>query len=736
MSLDSKGNNSDAKPAGANGEARPNRRRRPSASAAGRKATEGPAAEARRSDGNGNRPLAAGSKVNGGKPQNQSRSRRSGGKTGANAQPAAQAQTVKKHSGTTGSRQSIPGQARSAPPSNVAMGRQNHRRRAAGSRRADVNAKGQQVRDLPNFSPQFNLSNLKSLGRTGDADESLMQAKDDSVQNALKVIPLGGLCEIGKNMTVYEYGNDMIIVDVGIAFPEEYQPGVDAVIPDFSYVLKNRSKLRGIFLTHGHEDHIGSLPYLLREVSCPVYGGKLTIELVRYKLEDNGLRNQGGLLHVVEPGPKIKAGVFEVEFIHVNHSIADACALAIYSPAGIAVHSGDFKIDYTPIHGEPADLGRLAQLGQQGVLLFVCESTNIERQGFSPSERTVGEAFATQFQRAQGRIIVATFSSNVHRVQQIITAAERYNRKVALVGRSMLNVFRAAISIGYIDMKADTLIDINDVDRYPDNELVIITTGSQGEPMSALTRMAYSEHRNIQIAPGDTVIISATPIPGNEKPIYRVINELYKRRANVVYSAMADIHVSGHAYREEIKLMHQLLKPRFFMPGHGEYRHLYIHAEVAHDMGQPWDSIYILNNGDILEITPKQARIAGYAQAGAVLIDGSPESTIDDEILDQRRSLSDDGVISVSLAVDPRSNQLLGSPTVLTRGFIYEEDVRDLEKDLVKRIHLLVAKANDMGKPLGALLDSRAFREQLQNFLYTRTHRRPVLLLAVIEGKA
>lgn len=608
-----------------------------------------------------------------------------------------------------------------------------NRRRKAGTRRAEVGIDGT-LRPLPHVSPQFNLAHLKSLGRHGDMVSLKTKTKAKTGQNTLKVIPLGGLSEIGKNMTVYEYGNDMIIVDVGVAFPEEYQPGIDSVIPDMSYVFQNKHKLRAVFLTHGHEDHIGSISWLLKEVDVPVYGLPLPIELVRYKLVDKGVRGRDKLLHTAKLGyaNAVKAGVFKVEFINVNHSIADAASLAIHTPAGIAIHSGDFKVDYTPIHGAPIDVGRFAELGRQGVLLFMCESTNIEHEGFSPSEKVVGDIFASYFENATGRIIAATFASNVSRVQQLITAAERHNRKVALVGRSMLNVFRAAHQLGYIKIKADTLIDINQVQRYPDDQVAIITTGSQGESMSALTRMAYSEHRNIEIKPGDTIIISATPIPGNEKSIYRVINELYKRQATVIYSANADIHVSGHAYRGEIELLHQLIRPKYFIPGHGEYRHMAIHTEVANKLGQSWDSMYILNNGDIFECTKDSARIAGYTNAGAIMIDGSPSGTVDHEILDQRRSLSDDGVISISIAVDNKRNALAGTPVVQTRGFIYESDTQGLEIECVRRINTFAQKAENSKQPLEQMLKSNVLREQLQGLLYNKTMRRPVLLLSLI----
>lgn len=610
------------------------------------------------------------------------------------------------------------------------------RRRKGGTRRAEVAIDGT-VRPLPHVSPQFSPDHLRTLGRHADLVSLKVKTKAKTSQNALKVIPLGGLSEIGKNMTVYEYGNDMIVVDVGVSFPEEYQPGIDSVIPDMSYVIQNKHKLRGIFITHGHEDHIGSISWLLKEVDAPVYGLPLAIELIRYKLIDKGVKGRDRQLHAVKLGYQnaVNAGVFKVEFINVNHSIADAAALALHTPAGIAVHSGDFKVDYTPIHGDPLDVGRFAELGKQGVLLFMCESTNIERPGFSPSEKAVGETFTSYFENASGRIIAATFASNVSRVQQLVTAAEKNDRKVALIGRSMLNVFKAASKLGYIKMKADTLIEINQVDNYPENKVAIITTGSQGEAMSALTRMAYSEHRNIEIQAGDTVIISATPIPGNEKSIYRVINELYKRQANVIYSANADIHVSGHGYRGEIELLHQLVKPKYFIPGHGEYRHMAIHTEVANELGQPWDSMYILNNGDIFECTKDSARIAGYTNAGAIMIDGSPSGTVDHLILDQRRSLSDDGVVSISIAVDTKRNSLAGTPVVQTRGFIYEADTQGLEKECIRRINNFAQKSASSNSQLLQMLDSNSFRDQMQSMLYNKTMRRPVLLLSLIPVK-
>ena len=550
----------------------------------------------------------------------------------------------------------------------------------------------------------------------------------------LKIIPIGGLNEIGKNITVLEYGNDMIVVDCGLGFPEDDMYGVDLVIPDVTYLVKNQKKLRGFFITHGHEDHIGGLPYLLREFRAPVYGGRMTIELLRYKLDDRvpGL-TKSCELHVVEAGQTVRAGCFAVEFIHVNHSIADAFMFAIRTPIGTVVHSGDFKIDYTPINGEIMDLQRIAQIGREGVLLFVCESTNIEVPGFSKSERHVGESMADMFKDAKGRIFVATFSSNVSRLQQIFTAAERHGRKVALVGRSMLNVFNAANNLGYIQMKPDTLIEISQVDRLPPEQVVIISTGSQGEPMSALTRIAFMNHRELEIQPGDTVIISATPIPGNEKPIYKVINELYKRGAKVYYSALADVHVSGHASQEEIKLVHSLVRPKFFIPAHGETRMLYQHAELAHKLGVPFENIFILANGDIFEISKGSARITGFTSGEAVLIDGSSVGEVDNTVLRERKLLSDDGVVSIALAVNKRTGAMMAQPVVSAMGFLYDSEHEKIEAACRQNVANMVARTVASGRKLSEAVASGQLQGQLRSFLYERTKRRPVVMMNLIE---
>jgi len=559
------------------------------------------------------------------------------------------------------------------------------------------------------------------------------RASEHPSRATLRMIPLGGMCEIGKNMTAYEYGNDIIIVDCGQIFPDETMPGVDAVIPDFTYVLQNRDRVRGIFITHGHEDHIGGLPYLMREFKAPIYGGKMAVELLKYKLDDKvpGL-TKSCTLRAVQAGETVRAGCFAVEFIHVNHSIADAFMLAIKTPIGTIVHSGDFKIDYTPISGEIMDLQRIAQIGREGVLLFVCESTNIEVPGFSKSERHVGESMADMFKGAQGRIFVATFSSNTSRLQQIFTAAECHGRKVALVGRSMLNVFNAANNLGYIQMKPDTLIDISQVDKLPPEQVCVISTGSQGEPMSALTRIAFNNHRELEIQAGDTVIISATPIPGNEKPIYKVINELYKRDAKVYYSALADVHVSGHASQEEIKLVHSLVRPKFFIPAHGETRMLYQHAELAHKLGVPFENIFILANGDIFEIAKGSAKVTGFTNGDAVLIDGSSKGEVDNTVLRERKLLSDDGVVSIALAIN-KQGAMMAQPVVSAMGFLYDSEHAKIEAACRQHAANMVTRTISSGKKVKEAVASGQMQGQMRSFLYEKTKRRPVVMINLIE---
>lgn len=548
----------------------------------------------------------------------------------------------------------------------------------------------------------------------------------------LKIIPLGGVNEIGKNITVIEYGDDIFAIDCGVVFPEDEMLGIDLVIPDVSYLTKNKEKVRGIVLTHGHEDHIGALPYVLKELKdVPVYGTKLTLGLVKYKLEEHNMVNDVHL-QVVSQGETIQLGAFKVEFIRSTHSIADSVALAIHTPIGIIVHSGDFKIDYTPIEGEPMDLARLAELGKQGVLLLMCESTNVEREGYTMSERTVGDAFEKFFINAKRRILVATFASNIHRVQQIINCAIKYGRKVAVCGRSMVNVVNVAMELGYMNIPEGVLVDIDTISSIPEEKLVIITTGSQGEPMSALSRIAASEHKKVEIAPGDLVIISANPIPGNEKTISKVINELFKKGAEVIYEALAEVHVSGHACQEELKLIHSLVKPKFFMPVHGEYRHLRQHADLAKRLGMKADNIFIMDVGKVLELTEDSAKINGVVPAGRVLVDGLGIGDVGNIVLRDRKHLSQDGLIVVVITTERDSGNVIAGPDVISRGFVYvreSEDLMEEIKDICRKSMTKFEgkKRNDWASKKNII------KEDLRDFLYEKTKRKPMILPIIME---
>ena len=569
----------------------------------------------------------------------------------------------------------------------------------------------------------------KSASKT-EVSKSVKQEKPKKKQKRkLKIIPLGGLLEIGKNMTAIEYGDDMIIIDVGMAFGGEDTPGVDCVIQDYTYVRDNAYKLKGILLTHGHEDHIGALPYFLREFKCPIYGGKLTVELVRHKLEDHGVSLKGIGLNACRNGDRIRLGnSFQAEFVRVNHSIADSYALAIRTPAGVIVHSGDFKIDYTPINGKVIDLQRFGELGHEGVLCFLCESTNVEKEGSSPSEKDVGEAFQNIFKKAEGRIIVATFSSHVHRMQQIFTAAEMNGRHVCLSGRSMINVFNIANSLGYIEMDPDTLIDIGSINKYPDDEIVVLTTGSQAEPTSSLSRMAFASHKEVEIREGDTVIISAHPIPGNEKSIYKLIDELLKRGAEVIYESLAEVHVSGHAYRNEIRLLHTLLKPKFFIPVHGEYRMLIRHAQLAQSLGMDPEDIFVLRNGDVFETDGKTAEVNSEVPAQAILIDGSSATVRDDHVMSDRMHLGDDGCVVISLTIDDTSGELACAPVVDSIGFVVDDEKDEMHDALMSKVATMLSSGARKGETIEAKITTRAFRNALRDFLFEKTRRRPMIL--------
>lgn len=548
----------------------------------------------------------------------------------------------------------------------------------------------------------------------------------------LKVIPLGGMLEIGKNMTAFEYGNDIIIIDVGMAFGGDDTPGVDCVIQDYSYIRENIDKLRGIILTHGHEDHIGALPYFLREFKCPVYGGKLTIELVRHKLEDNKIDLKGIGLNACHGGDKIQLGNhFVAEFVRVNHSIADSYAICLKTPVGTVVHSGDFKIDYTPINGKVIDLQRFGELGHEGVLLFMCESTNIEKEGSSPSEKDVGESFQKIFKQAPGRIIVATFSSHVHRMQQIITAAEKYGKHVCLSGRSMINVFKIASSIGYLEVEPDTMIDIGAISNYPNNEVVILTTGSQAEPMSALSRMAFASHKEVEIIEGDTIIISAHPIPGNEKPIYKLIDEFFKLGAHVIYESLEEVHVSGHAYRNEIRLLHTLLKPKYFIPVHGEYRMLYRHAQLAQSLGQDPEDIFILHNGDVFATDGEEAEVVAEVPAEAILIDGSSLAVRDDHVMSDRMRLSEEGCVSIAITIDDQTGELASIPSINSMGFVFDDEMDEIHEQIIAKTMMLLDPEHRKKETLEIEFTTRQFRNQIREFCFDKTRRRPMILTNV-----
>ncbi|MCD7948604.1 MAG: ribonuclease J [Oscillospiraceae bacterium] len=547
----------------------------------------------------------------------------------------------------------------------------------------------------------------------------------------LKIISLGGLNEIGKNLTVYEYGGDMIIVDVGMGFPDTDMYGIDVVIPDFTYILQNKDRLRAIFLTHGHEDHIGSIPYLLRDVQVPIYATRMTAGLVRLKLEEHRLADKTKLI-TCEAGEVVKAGRFSVEFIHMNHSIADSVAFAIKCGAGTVIHTGDFKIDPTPIQGDMIDLGRLGQLGKEGVLALLSDSTNVDRPGFTKSERCVGESFDALFRNCDQRVIVTTFASNVDRIQQIIDVAARYGRKVAVTGRSMENAMRVSTELGYMKIPEGTLVDLAHIKNLPKNKVCIITTGSQGETMSALTRMAYATHRQVEIQAGDRVIISASAIPGNESAIGNVINELYRKEAEVVNEREAALHVSGHACQDELKIIHALVKPKFFIPVHGEQRHLKIHAKLAQSMGMSPRNIIISDIGKVIELTPNSAKINGTVPAGRVFVDGYGVGDVGSVVLRDRKHLAEDGMIVVVVSVSSEDGGILSGPDMITRGFVYVKESDGLMDEM-----RAVAVASLERCRNEHILDWTAIKGEikgdLSNFLYKKTKRNPMILPVIME---
>ena len=556
--------------------------------------------------------------------------------------------------------------------------------------------------------------------------------KSKAEPKPIKISFLGGLNEVGKNMTLFEYGEDMFLVDCGLAFPDQDMLGVDLVLPDFTYVERNADRIRGIVITHGHEDHIGGLPYLLKVLNVPVYGTNLTIGLIQGKLREHGLLNSA-TLNVIKPGDVITLGGFTVEAIHVNHSIPDALGLAIRCEGGTVVHTGDFKIDTTPIDGGMMDLGRLAEIGQEGVLCLMSDSTNAERPGFTESERKVGESFETLFRRAgNNRIIVATFSSNIHRVQQIMNVAESLGRKVALVGRSLENVVNISAELGYLNIPERIVIDINMINRYPADKLVIITTGSQGEPMSALTRMAFSDHRKVEIHPNDYVIISATPIPGNEKTVSRVVNELMKLGADVVYERMYDVHVSGHACQEELKMIMGIVKPKYFIPVHGELKHLRKHAGLALNVGIPKENILIADNGRVAEISKKALKCTSTVPAGRVFVDGYGVGDVGSVVLRDRKHLAQDGLVIVAVCIDRENGEIVSGPDVVTRGFVYVKESEELI-NAAREVAVRAIEAQTDGGYFDWNSIKASLRDEISHLMYERTKRSPMILPVIME---
>lgn len=554
------------------------------------------------------------------------------------------------------------------------------------------------------------------------------QARTENTEK-LQIIPLGGIGEIGKNMYVFRYQDELLVVDAGLAFPGDELLGIDIVIPDITYLLENKDKILGIILTHGHEDHIGALPFILPHLKVPVYGTKLTLGLVKVKLTEHHILDACELVEF-NPEDKLKLGHFKIEFFRTNHSIPDAVGIAIKTPVGTVVHTGDFKFDQTPVNGTPTDYYRLAKLGKKGVLVVLSDSTNAERPGYTPSEKEVGVSLMEIFRAAKQRVILATFASNVHRIQQVFDAAVHYQRKVAVVGRSMLNVVQIAQEMGYLNIADGTLVDIDDLNLLPPNRAVILTTGSQGEPMSALTRISLSEHKKVEIMPGDTVVISATPIPGNEKLVFKTIDNLFKRGAEVIYEKESGIHVSGHGSQEELKLMLNLLRPKFLIPIHGEHRHLIHHKQLAVKVGIPERNVFVAENGQILEFTAKSAKVAGTVSCGQVLIDGLGVGDVGNVVLRDRRVLSQEGIIIVAVSVEKETGMVLSGPEIYSRGFVYvkeSEGLLDEARELVWRVLEKTGGKQDW------FLAKNNIRDTLSRFVWEKTHRKPMIIPIVME---
>lgn len=561
--------------------------------------------------------------------------------------------------------------------------------------------------------------------------ENKINKKTKSRQIPLKIIPLGGLGEIGKNMTAFEYDNEIIVIDCGLAFPDEDLYGIDIVIPDVTYLIKNKNKVKGIFITHGHEDHIGGLPYVLKQINVPIYGTRLTLGLIEGKLKEHTMLSDC-TLNAVEPGELIKLEQIKIEYIRNNHSIPDSCSIALHTPIGVIVHSGDFKVDFTPIDGKVMDLQRYAQLGKKGVLLLMADSTNALHKGYTMSEKTVGETLENLFSRATGRIIVSTFASNVHRLQQISDCSIKYNRKIAFSGRSMENISEVAMELGYLLIPEDMIISLDEIKNYPDDKLTIVTTGSQGESMAGLSRIAASTHRHIQIIEGDMVIISASPIPGNEKAVSNLINDLIKKGANVIYKSIEDIHVSGHACEQELRLIQALLKPKFFIPVHGEYKHLITHAKIAESMGVDKSKTFILENGDVFELTRATGKVSGKVPFGRVLVDGMGVGDIGSMVLRDRKNLAENGIITVVIAIDIRNKIIISGPDIVSRGFVYVRNSEELIDEVRNIVTNVVEKCLDRNITQWAEIKN-GIRREVDNYVYTKMKRKPMILPVIVE---
>ena len=550
-------------------------------------------------------------------------------------------------------------------------------------------------------------------------------------KESLRIIPLGGLGEIGKNITAIEYEDEIIVIDCGISFPDEDMYGIDLVIPDIKYLLDNKDKVKGLFLTHGHEDHIGAIPYILKQINMPVYGTKLTIGLVESKLKEHDMLSKTNLIPI-SPGESIKLNKLIIEFIRVTHSIAESCALAIYTPIGTVLHTGDFKIDYTPIDGKVMDLNRIAQLGQEGILLLMADSTNVERAGHSLSEKIIGETLNRIISNANGRVIVATFASNIHRMQQIADASMMYNRKIVFSGRSMENISNVAMDLGYLHIPKESIVGIEDLNRYPSDKITIITTGSQGEPMAGLSRIAYGSHRHISIEQDDLFIISASPIPGNDKLVSRVINQLYRKGVEVIYEDLEDIHVSGHAYKEELKLIHTLVKPKYFMPVHGEYRHLKHHSDLALKLGMDKSNVFTLETGQVLEISQDKAIATEKVHTGVVFVDGIGVGDVGNIVLRDRRDLARDGMVTIVVAINKETYSIVSGPDIITRGFIYARESEGLIKKIkdVAKEEIEICLENNIIE--WQVLKS-GVRKSVEQLLYHKTKRRPSVFPIIME---